>query len=100
MRRLSSRESPVVDDDEEQRPAQRSPVPSASDLVDQLVQAVLRARHGGGRRDARFGAFADADPRDLLRLPDKFRPAFPVIQRTLPPATSKVKCNHSAFNFK
>ena len=68
----SSRESPAVDDDDEQRPAQRSPVPSASDLVDQLVQAVLRARHGG----ARFCAFADADPRDLLRLPDKFDPLF------------------------
>ena len=71
----SSRESPAVDDDE-QRPAQRSPLPSASDLVDQLVQGVLRARHGGGGCDARFGAFADADPRDLLRLPDKFDPLF------------------------
>ena len=72
----SSRESPAVDDDVEQRSAQRSPVPSASDLVDQLVQAVFRARHCGGGRDARFGAFADADPCDLLRLPDKFDPIF------------------------
>ena len=70
------RASPAVDDDDEQRSAQRSPVPSASDLVDQLVQAVLPARHGGGGRDARFDAFADADPRDLLRLPDKFDPLF------------------------
>lgn len=69
----SSRESPAAAAGAD---AQRSPLPSASasDLVDQLVQAVLRTRRGGGSRDARFGAFADADPRDSLRLPDKFEP--------------------------
>ena len=91
----SSRESPAVDDDDS------AVLFSAERVRPRRPARAGCASHPSRRWRARCALrwVRRRRPTRLTPTARQVRPAFPVLQQTLPPATSKVNCNHSVFKW-